>query len=568
MKNLILSTITAVLLFFTGCQNLDLNPLSEGSSENWYSNEQEITMALENLYRPIMIYWEEGYRFYHSDRETDDFQHRTTMYQWSSGTLTGDQDYIENTWDNLYKGVTRTNTIIASLEHAKGNITDEQLQRFDAEARFFRAVFYSYLIFLWGDVPFYTEYLSIEDAFKMGRTDKNVILEQIYKDFDKAIEVLPKSYNGVQRVTKGAAYAFKARTATWFLDYAKARDAAKGCIDLDVYSLHSDFGNMFLSKTRTSSEFIFVQPRSKMLLDNAESTTMFLPRNPAGTANCQPSWDLFCAFLCTDGLPIDKSPLYSPKEPFKNRDPRCAYTCVEFGTSFLGYIYDPSPKATTVLNLSTNKQVTNKDSYANDVWAANNGMCLKKGVDEEWTDDKETDKSVIWMRYADVLLMYAEAKIELNEIDASTLDAINQVRARAYKVKLTETTKYPAITETNQAKLRTILRTERRMELAWENRRFYDLVRWRIAEITITRPKYGLLEKAGLTTNYNNGDYFFPQDVLPEIDENGCPDFTKMYQTGKIRIIVPRNFQMRQYLLPIPTSDVMINKNISQNPGY
>jgi len=78
--------------------------------------------------------------------------------------------------------------------------------------------------------------------------------------------------------------------------------------------------------------------------------------------------------------------------------------------------------------------------------------------------------------------MYAEAKMELNEIDQSVLDALNTVRARAYKCNITETGKYPTITETDQAKLRTIIRTERRMELAWENRRFYDLVRWRVAE--------------------------------------------------------------------------------------
>ncbi|GHV59950.1 starch-binding protein [Bacteroidia bacterium] len=525
-------------------------------------------MALENLYRPIMIYWEEGYRMYHSDRETDDFQHRTTRYQWASGILTGEQDYLISTWDNLYKGVTRTNTILNSLGHAKDNITDEQMVRFDAEARFFRAVFYSYLIFLWGDVPYYTDYLSIEDAFNMGRTDKNIILKQIYEDFDIAIEGLPKSYSGIQRVTKGAAYAFKARTAIWMLDWATASAAAKGCMDLDVYSLHPDFGEMFLSKTRTSPEFIFVQPRSKALLDNAESTTMFLSRNPGGTANCQPSWELFCAFPCTDGKPIDESPLFSLKEPFKNRDPRCAATCVEFGTAHLGYIYDPSPAARTVLQISTNKQVTNHDSFYDNTNVANNGMCLKKGVDEEWLDDQATDKSVIWMRYADVLLMYAEAKMELNQIDASVLEALNLVRARAYKCKTTETTKYPAITETNQAKLRTVIRTERRCELAWENRRFYDLVRWRIAGVSMTRPKYGLLTKAGLTTNYNNGDYFFPKGVTIDIDENGCADFTAMYATGKIRLIVERNFLEREYLLPIPTKDVMINPNITQNPGY
>jgi hypothetical protein len=295
-------------------------------------------------------------------------------------------------------------------------------------------------------------------------------------------------------------------------------------------------------------------------------------RNAGGTATAQPSLELFCAFTCTDGKPIDESPLFDLKEPFKNRDPRCAATCVEFGTAHLGFIYDPGK--TTVMNLSTNKSVTNKDtrlaSNATDATnAAYNGMCLKKGVDEEWTDDKATERSSTIMRYADVLLMYAEAKMELNEIDASTLNAINQVRARAYKCQVTETTKYPAVTETNQAKLRKIIRTERRCELAWENRRWFDIIRWRLIETVMQRPLYGLLAKAGLTTNIANGDYFFPRGVTIDIDENGCPDFTKLAATGKFMQIFERTVPTRQYLLPIPFKDFAINPNLGpQNPGY
>jgi hypothetical protein len=554
------------MLFFTGCQNLDLNPLSQGSTENWYSNEQELTMALSDLYRGALWYWECN-RLFHSDRYSDDWNQREYVYDWVAGTFNGKTASVGTMWLNTYKSITRANTILASLEHAKGNISDELLQRFEGEAHFFRAVFYTYLITLWGDVPFYTEYLSIEESFEIGKTDKYTILQQIYEDFDRAADRLPKSYSGQQRATKGAAYAFKARAAIWMSDWATAAAAAKDCIDLGVYSLHPDFGQLFLTSTRISPELIFTIPRSKELLDNSESVSSMYPRNQGGTATAQPSWELFCSFLCTDGLPIDKSPLYSPKEPFKNRDPRCAYTCVEFGTAHLGFIYNPG--VATVLDISTGKNVTNKDSQLNDQYAAYNGMCLKKGVDEEWTDDKATEAGSKIMRYADVLLMYAEAKMELNQIDASVLDAINQVRARAYKVKATETTKYPAVIETNQAKLRTIIRTERRMELAWENRRWFDIIRWRLIETVMNRPLYALPAKAGLQTNINNGDYFFPKDVLPVIDENGSPDFSEMYATGKIRRIFLRTVPARQYLLPLPTDELAINPHLEpQNPGY
>jgi hypothetical protein len=556
-----------VLLFFAGCQNLDLNPLTEGSTENWYSNEQELTMALNDLYRGALWYWECN-RLFHTDRYSDDWSQRDYIYDWIKDGYNGETGYVESMWLNSYKAISRANTILDHLDNAEGNLSDELITQFKGEASFFRAVFYSYLVFLWGDVPFFTGYLSIDESYELARTDKNVVLQQIYADFDEAAADLPNSYGDLKRVTKGAAYAFKARAAIWMLDWETAAAAAKSCMDLGVYSLHSDFGNLFLTSTRNSPEYIFTIPRSKELLDNSETVSNMYPRNQGGTAGAQPSWDLFCSFLCTDGLPIDKSPLYNPKEPFENRDPRCTYTIVKPGTAHLGFIYDPSPAAKTVQNTTTGAMVTNKDSQINDQYAAYNGLCLKKGADEEWTDDKATEKSSVIMRYADVLLMYAEAKMELNEIDASVFDAINQVRARAYKCGMAETTKYPAVSETSQAKLRTIIRTERHMELAWENRRWFDIIRWRLIETVMNRPLYVWPPKAQILAYYNNGDYFFPS-VLPVIDENGCPDFAPVAATGKIRKIIDRTVATRQYLLPIPSKELAINENLKpQNPGY
>lgn len=563
-KNILLLSI---ILTFVGCQNLDLNPLSDGSTENWYSNDTEFIMALNDLYRGNLWYFESN-RLFHTDRFTDDWNQRETLYDWVAGSITSETNWIETTWLNTYKGITRANTVLANVNkiREKGNIPEETLLKYEGEASFFRAVFYSYLIFLWGDVPFYTEYISINDALKMERTDKNIILKQIYKDFDKAIENLPKSYSGLQRVTKGAALAFKARTAIWMLDWNTASTASKECIDLGIYELHPNFADLFFSKTRTSSELIFTIPRSKELLNNGLKSQSYSPRLKGGTATAQPSWELFCSFLCTDGLPIDESPLFSLTNPFKDRDPRLAATIVEFGTPHLGFIYDPSAKK--VLNLTTNQMVKNNDSQLVNQFASYNGLLLKKGVDEEWMDDKQTDTDIKLMRYADVLLMYAEAKIELNQIDATVLSAINKIRARAYEVKEEDKTKYPSVNETNQNKLRTVLRTERRMELAWENRRWFDLIRWRLAEVALVRPVYALPTSVGLAENIASGDYFFPKGVIPDIDENSLVDFSKVYETGKIRITVPRSFSKRQYLLPIPAKERLINENISQNEGY
>jgi len=565
MKRSILSIIVAILITTTGCQNLDLNPLSEGSSDNWFKNENEIILALNDLYRAGL--WPiETNRLFHTDRFTDDWNQREQLYEWIAGSITAEFGDAIRTWEESYRGIARANRILENLENAADILPEERLNQLKGEASFFRACFYSYLIFLYGDVPLVTGYMTIEEAFATGRTDKAVVLEQIYQDFDVAIEYLPVGSGEVHRATKGAAYAFKARIATWMLDYPTARDAAKGCMDLGVYSLHPDYYDLFQKSVTASPELIFSLLRSRELEGTGLNAASFVTRTSGGTATAQPSWELFATYTCTDGLPVDESPLFDPQHPFRNRDPRCAATLVEFGTPHLGFIYDPG--VAQVLNLSTNQMVQNRDALLNDQFAAYNGLALRKFVDQSWADLRETDMDQKIMRYADVLLMYAEAKIELNEIDASTLEALNLVRARAYKVNPTQTTRYPAITETNQAQLRKIFRMERRVELAWEGRRWFDLIRWRLAEVSLTKPVYALPIRAGLIENIASGDYFWPKGTVPTIDDDGLADFSDMYETDKIRAVIDRNFSNRQYLYPIPFREVLINDNIEQNPGY
>jgi hypothetical protein len=165
--------------------------------------------------------------------------------------------------------------------------------------------------------------------------------------------------------------------------------------------------------------------------------------------------------------------------------------------------------------------------------------------------------------------MYAEAKIELNEIDISVLDAINKVRARAYGVNYTETLSYPTVAATAQSELRKILRIERRMEFAMENNlRYNDIIRWRLAEKVLNIPDYGMLDVAALRTKVvNQGLWFFPD--TPPIDEDGVADFTPMYNAGLIKLLSQRKFDVgKQYLWPIPTKEILINENLTQNQGY
>lgn len=567
MKKSIILFLVSCGFAFNSCNDLDLNPLSQGSSESWYSTETEIEMALKDLYRTD---------FWPKDKEewTDDYTYRETNHAIVNGTLNGQSGEVTDLWGKQYKAIARANTVLMNMpKAAELGIPQSKIDLYTAEARFLRASMYSRLVSHFGDVVFLKDLIDIDEAFETGRTPKDEIIKAVYEDYDAAAAGLPQKYTGAnpQRATKGAALALKARFALYMGDWQVAADAAKACMDLGEYKLHSDFSNLFLTTTRNADESIFVIPRSianKVTIGNG-TVLNAITRNPGGWAAMDPSWDLLASFTCTDGLPIDESPLFDSHDPFKNRDPRCAATIVPFGSRHLGFDYDPHPEALEVMNYNTGKMQKNNDTRANAQYASFNALVWKKGVDETWLENgKDADPDIIIIRYADVMLIYAEAMIEMNKIDQSVLDLMNSVRARAYGVDKAATTEYPVITTTNQTELRRILRIERRMEFAYEGLRYMDLIRWRLAEKALSNKSYGILYPASLLIEKvtSQGGWFWPS--TPKIDEDGIPDFTEMEKAGQIAVLSQRMWDNRQYLWPIPTKEVLINDNLGQNPGY
>ncbi|PWJ54061.1 putative outer membrane starch-binding protein [Dyadobacter jejuensis] len=579
--------IKALIYILTGfflfsCNDLDLNPLSEGSSESWNANASELDMSVAYLYD--IDFWDaeltrtststslSGYELEWTDRYTDDWTARASLSDITGGTINSQSSFVTIAWKYAYTCIAAANQVIVSLDKAAESVSESKLKEYEAKARFARAAQYARLIFLYGDVPYYTNVLSIEEAFSLSRTDKQTILEAVYADYDFAAEYLPITYGSNELLfpTKGAALAMKSRIALYMGDWSVARDAAKACMDLGVYELHPDYSTLFLSKTKNATENVFAIPRSVGLgiyIPRGGRAKEPITRIAGGFCNGGPSWDLFSAYLCEDGLPIDESPLYNPHEPFKNRDPRCTASIVEFQTPWLGFMYQPHPDSLTVLNFNTGKYQSNADSRGVGQYASYNALTWKKKLDEDWLD-LLTDPDNRIIRYADVLMIYAEAKIELGETDQSVLDAMNQVRARAYGVPYTDTSSYPAITGTNQDELRKTLRIERRMEFAFEGLRYADLIRWRLAEKALNTPIYGMLELDDLRERVvKPGLWFFPS--TPSIDEDGVADFSGMHQAGQINLLVERQFDpSKQYLWPIPANEILINKNLTQNAGY
>lgn len=563
--------ITACLAL-TACESMDLVPKSQGNTAAWYTTEKELEMAANEFY--ILGYWQEPLNSSEqwSDNTTYRLQNRNPG---SNGcvldaTLNGQQWEVYTLWNQSYKLIARCNTMLENID--KATCEERVKNRYAGEAYFCRACKYADLTFFYGDVPYMDATKTISEAEAMGRMNRNEVKQRTYDDFDKAIEYLPVSYSQGKQIhaTKGAALAMKARYALYMHDYDIAEKAAAECIGLNQYSLYSSFADLFKQQTKNVPEKIFVLPRSienDVVLDSW-IVKNGLPRNAGGYGSYNPSWDLLAAFLCTDGKPIDESPLFDPHNPFQNRDPRCSMTIVEFGTNHCGFEFNPSPAAKEIMNYTTGKMQSNQDTRIVAQYTSYNGLLWKKGIDASWMDNGlKVEQDYIIMRYADLLLIYAEALIEQNKDLNIAADCINQVRARAYGVSKGQTDSYPAVTAVDQTQMRYQVRIERRMEMAMENQRLQDLMRWNLAEKALNGYNYIMLmdPNAVLTEVVNKGNWFW--GMTPMIDEDGLADFSALFKAGLCTTGAERKFPKRQMLWPIPTHDMELCK-FDNNDGY
>lgn len=569
-------------LLLNSCTELDLVQQDAASSATWYQSKDQFRQSLNEGYREVFWPLDEVY-----EGMDDDWQRRDVLNAVKAGNISSEYAKSNTDWSNLYKGIARVLKVVNQLEN-QTVLNEVEASQFMGEANFLRASFYSYLITHFGDVPFYEEELTVDESFEVERTSKETIKQKLYEYYDNAAANLPVSYNGLKYATKGAAYAMKARLALYMGDYEIAAAAAQNCMDLNEYELYPNYAELFAPTTKNSVETIFHIPRNTDLnIIRNDNVRDFLPRNHGGYAGRNPTWELLASYECTDGLPIDESPLFDPQNPFKNRDPRLLATIAPFGSledgdglapdsgsNFMDIEYNPHPEAKLVRDYENNVDVRNQDTRSIGAFAAFNGLVLKKGVTKDWKDYR-TDPDLIIVRYADVLLMYAEAKIELNQIDQSVLDALNAVRDRAYA---NSSFVNPEITTTNQEELRYKVRNERRAELAFEGRRYMDLIRWKLAEKALTGFTYGLLNVTAdantdvapsgplMSDLVDKGLWFWGE--TPEIDEDGLPDFTELLNAGYCRTLNVITFPERQYLFPIPEEDRLLNPNLTQNSGY
>lgn len=574
MRKFILSIALFSFLLLQGCNKDYLNrfPEDQPNSGTYYTTADELTLAINSAYGNLS-YAQDGYPYQMQLECTSDLMWQrpnTDAQVIGLGQHTPTTGMIRTIWAQSYSGIGKCNMLLGNMSKAKAVTSPALYRRIEGEAYFLRAYYYGTLISLYGDVPLVDKPLKAEDA-SLPRTPQADILTFIFRDLDSAFTRLPLTYTGsdIGRATNTAALAYKARIALYNNKFSVAAAAAKQLMDLNHHTLYPSYRNLFMYVGENSRESIFAYDYKQTVRVSATPQNM-QARNSSGFSGQVPTRALADSYECTDGQTIDKSPLYSTAEPFKNRDPRMRQTILGdgdtwFGTGGMTFNVAFHPDSTTCTRYTptfgriTNLEVTN-------AFSSFSGLLLKKYLDPaDMVLNTQSELAFMLIRYAEVLLTYAEAKIELNEIDASVLNAINQVRARGYGVSVAQTTLYPAVTTTNQLALREIIRRERKVELAGEGLRLFDIRRWKIADKVMNGVLFG---KALNRTLYHT-------QPKPQLDENSSPSYSSFSSlltvVGNFKIMDnPRVFKSNHYLWPIPQVEIDVNKHpdFKQNPGY
>lgn len=500
--------LTALLSFGSCAKDLEKNPLDSISSGAFWKTDADVKMALAGCYATLYPLSPLGWARPYLDALTDAGYSQWGSYNWNISTIvTGD---LNPTTGGLsptiisvyYKGIATYNYFLANIDQVE-SIDATQKDLYKAEVRFLRALLYFDLVNFYGDVILYKESPATPDDAKVKQSPKSEVLAFAIEDLDFAISKLPNTaYAG--HAVKGSAQGLKTRILLYEEKWSEAAAAAKEIMDGAVFSLAGDYQKMFLASGQTNSpEIMFSTVYLSPTLSQATSDPSNANRGGDqefgwGSHIC-PYWDLVDAYECTDGKSIASSPLYDADQPWLNRDPRLGYTIRMPNVTW------PAGEPAGAVSLT--------------------GINMQKYVDLSrapfsYAKQDQYDEDYVHLRYADILLMYAEAKNEASGPDASVYDALNQVRARAG-------VNMPPVNEAmynTQEKLRDYIRHERRIELALEGQRYFDLKRWHIAHI-----------------------------VLPLLKT-----------PGGVSLV----FAEKNYLLPFPQSEIDINPNLEQNPGY
>lgn len=545
------SCIIGALMYGTSC-DMDKFPMDAPSDQTFLYNQEELEMALTGCYNQL-YYDAGGYNItiypimdVLSDIAWERAEAKTQNI--GAGIHDSNNGFALGVWTRAYQAIGRCNFLLTHMNRAEEVVTADVSKRIEGEAKALRAYWYMLLTELYGDVPLVLEPQELAEA-EVSRTSKAQVVEQMLADLADAESLpadLPASERG--RMSKGAVLALKTRIALYNEKWDIAIQAAKACMDLGVYELDENYEALFTNTGQASSKEIIFDLQLQVGFWHHNIPRGCNSRMGQGYSSKVPTHALIDSYECTDGLTIDKSPLYDPQAPFENRDPRMKATVLVPGDIYNGYQFETHRDSTKCWNYNTTPATRVDNQDALNAYATFTGYVWKKYTYMENSEalDRST-VSFIMMRYADVLLMYAEAKVKAGQVDQSVYDALNAVRERA---------DMPAVTVSDPTELFHAIQRERKYELALEGHRLFDIRRWRLAEKVMPGELLGRIQR-GLLSN------------APVIDSQGTPDYGTVANKSEMRVIETRLFNpVRDYLLPIPRIEMETNESLVQNPNY
>ncbi|WP_421826823.1 RagB/SusD family nutrient uptake outer membrane protein [Larkinella sp.] len=518
--------LTLTVFGLTSCDRelLETVPNDRLAVDLFWKTEADAKLAVNSLYTDL-----DGTNLISWDGMTD-IAHINTNFNVDAfielGTYDATSSKIYSEWKTAYQGIRAANYFLENVGKIPSTNT-ALINQFKGEAKTLRAYHYSKLAGLYGSVPLVTSSITIDEGRALTTTPVEEIWNFVEKELTESATLLPATYAAAEkgRVTKGAALGLLARASLYAGRYQKAADAADQVIKLGVYGLHESYEKLYSYAAENNREILL----DKQFLKDIYSNNVFAYIGPYSqknsSSNVVPTKVLVDTYETLDGKKItDPTSGYDPAKPYLNRDPRLKFSIFLEGDVLpSGITFQPRPTSGSA------------DAIGSTYIASTTGFNIKKYINtDDYANPANSGINIILLRYAEILLTYAEAKIELNQIDPTVLTAINAVRNGRTDVKL------PSVTATTQAALREIVRRERAVELAFEGQRLFDIRRWKIAETVMVGPVYGI------TYPDNTGKLVTIQAVSSNrvFDKN------------------------RHYLWPIPQKERDLNPNLKQNPNW
>lgn len=539
-----LSIIAAALLMgsFSSCSDfLDRYPLEELSDESFWKTEKDAEMAVSNLYN-VLPTWDVDEAI-----NSDDAVHGI---KWAAGNQSkGVYDPADYGWSGEYGYIRQANLVLEKIQEM--DLSEDAYKKLEGQARFFRAYTYFTLIRSFGAVPYIDKPLELTDVENITRTPKDEVYAKVMEDFDIAIANLPVQWDEANsgRITKGAAMAMKARAALYYNNWETAMTEAKNVMDLGQYELYDKdntgrYKELFWEVADGCDEFIL------SVQFNAPTRTHYLIGwecfPTLGWGGLNPTQSLVDAFEDINGAPItSEASVYDPTNPFANRDPRLEVNVLHDGETMYGVTIKVAPLSSSGNTGIGQHGDATATGYYQQKW-------LDPSIDPQSTG-WDMGKDWVVIRYAEVLLTYAEAKNELSPLDPSAFDAVNQVRRRVGMPDLQNTDPTKPTYCGTQDDLRKRIWNEWRVEFALEGgKRQWDIRRWDIAKDVLNAPFEGLR-------------YTLVDDPNAPKGDNGkkC-----ILYVGEPLKLAGSHYEDHNYLLPIPQTEIDLNPKLEQNPGY